>query len=257
MPKIRDIVKIIEDVAPLYNQASYDNSGLFFGDLDWDYKGSLITLDTSVDVVDEAIAKGANLIIEHHPSIFMPIKKIDLKLPKHKAIAKAIKNDIAIYSAHTSIDFAQGGLNDKVISMIGCSSYYPLQDDLQNMRMGELDESITLSKLAERVSTLFKDSHVAYVGNGDRVVSKIAVVNGGGGSQESELIKAMEGGADAFISADFKYNVLRLAKDIDFPVIVFGHYDSEMPFINLIKELLLKEKIENVYGATTCTNPLN
>ncbi len=257
MSTIREIVNIIESFAPLYNQASYDNSGLLYGDLGWECKGVIITLDTSINVVDEAIQKGANLIIEHHPSIFMPIKKIDLKLPKHRAIAKAIKNDVAIYSAHTSIDFTQGGLNDRVISMLGCSSFAPLNDELQNMRVGLLNEAICLSQLVKRVECLFNDSHVAFVGDGCKKIEKIAVVNGGGGSQESELIKAMECGADVFISGDFKYNVLRLAKDLDFPVIVFGHYDSEMPFIELIKELLIKEKIENVFGATTCTNPLN
>ena len=63
MLKIKDVIEAFEQYAPLENQADYDNSGLLYGDINWDYKGALITLDTSVDVVEEAISKGVNLII--------------------------------------------------------------------------------------------------------------------------------------------------------------------------------------------------
>lgn len=257
MLKIKDVIEALEQYAPLENQADYDNSGLLYGDINWDYKGALITLDTSVDVVEEAISKGVNLIIEHHPSIFMPIKKINISIPKHKAIVKAIKNDIAIYSAHTSVDFTIGGLNDKVMELLGCSNYSTATGDCSDMRVGELISPKRLADLVLDVKNIFQDNNVAYVGNGDTVIKKIAVINGGGGSRESEIYTALYSGADVFISADFKYNVLRLAKDLGCSVIVFGHYDSEMPFLDLVKEQLTNKGIGNVYSATTCTNPLN
>ncbi len=257
MLKIGDVIKIIEDFAPLENQADFDNSGLLYGDKTWIFKGALITLDTSVEVVKEAIKKGANLIIEHHPSIFYPLKKIDLSYPKHNAIAQAIKNDIAIYSAHTSVDFAKGGLNDYVMSLLGCNEYAPLCDNLSNMRIGALAEPLKLGALVKRVEEVFSDTHVAFVGDGNRIINKIAVINGGGGSSERAIIDAQRAGADVFMSGDFKYNTLRLAKDLDFPIVEFGHYDSEVPFMNLIKETLFNGGVANVYVATTCTNPLN
>ncbi len=257
MLRIKDVIRILEEYAPLDNQASYDNCGLLYGDLNWEYKGALITLDTSVEVVKEAIRRGVNLIIEHHPSIFVPIKKINVEIPKHQAIVYAIKNDIAIYSAHTSVDFAEGGLNDRTMELIGCVSYSTANGNLSDMRVGELSDSISLSDLVDRIKNVFDDKNIAYVGDSKNIVKKIAVINGGGGSQESEIYNALAVGADVFISGDFKYNVLRLAKDLGYAVIVLGHYDSEMPFINLIKEQLTNKGIGNVYGATTCTNPLN
>ena len=257
MLKIGDVIRIIEDFAPLENQADFDNSGLLYGDKDWIFKGALITLDTSVDVVAEAVEKGANLIIEHHPSIFYPLKKIDLSYPKHNAIAQAIKNDIAIYSAHTSVDFAKGGLNDYVMSLLGCCEYAPLGDNLSNMRVGTLDEPRKLGELVKKVEAVFNDEHVKFVGDGNKVIKKIAVINGGGGSSERAIIDAKRAGADVFMSGDFKYNTLRLAKDMDFPIVEFGHYDSEVPFMNLIKETLFNGGVTNVCIATTCTNPLN
>ncbi|MBO7156514.1 MAG: Nif3-like dinuclear metal center hexameric protein, partial [Clostridia bacterium] len=88
-------------------------------------------------------------------------------------------------------------------------------------------------------------------------ISKIAVVNGGGGGSEREVMEAINAGADVYISGDFKYNVMRLAKDIGFACIIFGHYESEVPFINLIKEQLVKSGIGNVLESECCTNPLN
>lgn len=257
MLRINDVINILESYAPLENQAEYDNSGLLYGLGDWEYKGAVITLDTSVDVVEEAIKKGANLIIEHHPSIFGAIKKIDLCYPKHRAIVKAIKNDIAIYSAHTSVDFANGGLNDKVMELIGCVSYHTANGNLSDMRIGKLRKKITLKELAEKVGEAFNDRHIAYVGKSDLTVENIAVINGGGGSHEEELLEAVKSGADVFISADFKYNVIRLAKDLGYAAIIFGHYESEMPFIDLIKDMLTNKGIGNVFGSTACTNPLN
>ncbi len=256
MLKIKDVLDILTDFAPLDIQADFDNSGLLYGDTNWDYKGAIITLDLSVNVVKEAIERGANLIIEHHPTIFHPIKKIDLGVPKHKALALAIKNDVAVFSAHTNVDFTDGGLNDTVMQMIGCEKYFKLNGNASDMRIGILNEAISLEDLVTKVAMTFDDRHVTFVGERSLLVKKVAVINGGGGT-EAELLEAINAGADAFISADFKYNTLRLAKDLEYAVIIFGHYDSEMPFINLIKGLLNKNRIYNVHGAKTCTNPLN
>ncbi len=257
MLKIGDVVKIMEEFAPLEIQLEYDNCGLFYGDVDWELKGVLVTLDTSVDVVNEAIKLGANMIIEHHPIVFNAIKKIDLSYPKHKALALAIKNDIAIYSAHTSVDFTVGGLNDVVMQLLGCSTFTSAFGNTNDMRLGVLNTKTTLAQFVDKVSKVFNDEHIVYVGEPNKIVEKIAVINGGGGSHEETVFEAKKAGADVFVSGDFKYNVFRLAKDMNYSVVSFGHYNSEKPFINLIVNLLINKNVGNVHGATTCTNPLN
>ena len=257
MLKISDVVKVIEDFAPLDLQMEYDNCGLLYGDLDWVLKGVLVTLDTTPEVIKEAIKVGANMIIEHHPSIFNAIKKIDLSYPKHKAITMAIKNDIAIYSAHTTVDFTKGGLNDYVMQLLGCSTYELAFGNACDMRVGKLPSKVSLAELVDIVSKKFDDSNVTYVGNKEQIIETIAVINGGGGSHEETILEAKKAGADVFISGDFKYNVLRLAKDINYPIISLGHYTSELPFIKLITNILQNKNIYNVHGATSCMNPLN
>lgn len=111
---IKDVVKIIEEVAPLSYQESYDNSGLLIGSYSDEVLGVLICLDSTEEVVDEAISKGCNLIIAHHPILFSGIKKINGNNYIEKTLLKAIKNNVAIYAVHTNLDNASNGVNFKI-----------------------------------------------------------------------------------------------------------------------------------------------
>ena len=257
MLKIKDVVKIIETFAPLEYQMEFDNSGLLYGNLDNEVKGILVTLDTNVDVIKEAVSLGCNMIIEHHPTNFSPLKQFDLSLPTHKALVMAIANDIAIYSAHTSVDFTDGGLNDYVADKLGLKNVEYI-GDRTGARIGELSMPSTLKDVTKLVSETFNDKHVYSVGDENLLVKKIAVTNGGGGSSIDSVLQAKDAGADIFITSDFKYHVLRFAKDINYGIIYFGHYDSEICFMDLIASLMDKNGLGNItHKATTCLNPCN
>ncbi len=109
--KVKDIAKIIEDFAPLSLQESYDNAGLLVGDSQMEVTGVLITVDVIEAVIDEAIEKNCNLIVAHHPLIFSGLKRLTGQNYIQKCVIKAIKNDIAIYSAHTNLDNVYLGVN--------------------------------------------------------------------------------------------------------------------------------------------------
>ena len=112
--RIGEITKAIEDYAPLWLQESYDNAGVQVGDLSAVVTGVLLCTDITEPVLDEAIEKGANLVISHHPLIFRPLKKIAGRSMVERIVAKAIKNDVTLYSAHTNMDNAYGGVNFKM-----------------------------------------------------------------------------------------------------------------------------------------------
>jgi len=109
--KIKEIIKPLEDFAPVYLQESYDNSGLLVGNKNMEIKKVLITLDVTEEVLDEAITKQCNLIISHHPVIFKGLKSITGKNSSERIVAKAIKNDIGIYAIHTNLDNVDEGVN--------------------------------------------------------------------------------------------------------------------------------------------------
>lgn len=119
--KIKEVVKHLEQLAPKAYQESYDNAGLITGSMDMDLKGTMICLDSTEDVIDEAIEKGVNLIIAHHPIIFSGLKQLTGKNYVERTIIKAIKHDIAIYAIHTNLDNVRGGVNDEIADRIGLS----------------------------------------------------------------------------------------------------------------------------------------
>ena len=134
--KIKDITNYLESIAPLSLQESYDNAGLITGNKNDELKGVLITLDTIEEVVEEAIQKGANLIVSHHPIIFKGLRKITGKNYVERTIIKAIKNDIAVYAVHTNIDNVDTGVNAmlcKKLNLINCTILKPIKNELRKL----------------------------------------------------------------------------------------------------------------------------
>lgn len=116
---VRDITQAIEAFAPPAYQESYDNSGLQVGDLNAEVKGCLLTLDVTEAIVTEAIERGCNLIIAHHPVIFSGLKRLTGGNYVQRVVQMAIKNDINIYAAHTNLDNMRGGVNGKIAEKLG------------------------------------------------------------------------------------------------------------------------------------------
>ena len=117
--KIIDVINVIEDYAPLALQESYDNAGLIVGNKNDEVSGVLLCLDSTEEIVDEAIAKKCNLIVAHHPIVFSGLKKITGKNYIERTIIKAIQNNIAIYAAHTNLDNVYLGVNKMIGDKLG------------------------------------------------------------------------------------------------------------------------------------------
>ena len=131
--KIKELVSALERFAPLPLQDGFDNAGLQIGLTEAEATGALLCLDVTEAVLDEAIALGYNLIISHHPLIFKGSKSITGKDYVERCILKAIKNDIVIYSAHTNLDNAQGGVNYKIAEKIGLKNLKVLEPKENNL----------------------------------------------------------------------------------------------------------------------------
>ncbi len=256
--KICQATKIIENFAPLELMAEYDNCGVICGDITQELSGVMITLDTNENVIGEAIKQGCNLIIEHHPSIFQPIKRLDYRLPLHRAITKAIKNDIVIYACHTNIDFTKGGLNDFVAKKIGLKDIYYHNGDYSSARIGYLDTPKRLDEYTEDIKQVLNDNNISVVGDYTSTVHKVAVINGGGGGDIELLLSLADDDVDLFITGDIKYYLARFAKDYNYAIINFGHYESEIFFMDLIDSLLKGTlKDAKIIKTTKCQNPYN
>ncbi|MBN8825329.1 MULTISPECIES: Nif3-like dinuclear metal center hexameric protein [unclassified Spirosoma] len=131
MTQIRQLTAYLESFAPLAYQESYDNAGLIVGDPGTDITGVLVTLDVTEAVVDEAIAKGCNLIVAHHPIVFKGLKKLNGKTYVERTVIKAIKYDVAIYAAHTNLDNVVGGVNFKIAEKLQLTNVHILAPKTQ------------------------------------------------------------------------------------------------------------------------------
>lgn len=122
MTTIRQLTAHLEALAPLAYQESYDNAGLIVGDPDAAITGVLVSLDATEAVIDEALASGCNLIVAHHPIVFRGLKKLNGRNYVERTVIRAIKNDIAIYAAHTNLDNVSGGGNFTIAEKLGLQS---------------------------------------------------------------------------------------------------------------------------------------
>lgn len=159
--KIREVASILEEYASLLYQESYDNSGLIIGDPEIDVASVLLAVDITEEVIEEAINKGANLIIAHHPVIFKGLKSITGKNYVEKTVIKAIRNDIAIYAAHTNFDGIWGGVNTKLGEKLGL-----LNMKILSPRKGELKKLVTFvpDEHADKVRKAIFDAGAGHIG---------------------------------------------------------------------------------------------
>src|SRR5579875_840013 len=132
--KISELILVIERYAAPELQEDYDNAGLITGNASWNCSGVLCSLDVTIDVVKEAKENNCNLIIAHHPIIFRGLKRINGRTYVEQVIIEAIKNDIAIYAAHTNLDNIVLGVNGMIAKKIGLKNITILQPKNKMLR---------------------------------------------------------------------------------------------------------------------------
>jgi len=169
--QLKQITRFIESIAPLAFQESYDNAGLIIGHPDDEISGILIALDITEEILDEAIGRKLNLIVAHHPIIFSGIKKLNGRNYIERCVAKAIKNDIAIYAAHTNLDSVFGGVNSKIcekLELRNCRILAPVSNFLKKL------VTFVPTADAEKVRKALFDAGAGHIGNYDSCSFNVA-----------------------------------------------------------------------------------
>lgn len=229
--KLNEIIGTFEKDFPLSLAFDRDNVGLLVGSGDSEVKKLLLTCDVDEGVVNEAVKIGADTIISHHPLMFRRIGNLTEYEPEQRAIRLMIKNDINLYSAHTNLDAAQGGLNDFMASLLNMkdtrvADVTSVTDGREHGfgRIGFLENAPTLEELMHTVTVKFKAYGLRYAGDKNKRIRKIAVNTGGGADILYDCIRL---GCDVLITGDIKYNGYRDAVEHGMAVIDLMHFDSE------------------------------
>lgn len=269
---IREIINTLEAFAPLDLQEDFDNAGVQVAvnscpdALDAQLTGVLVCLDITEQVIDEAIAKNCNMVVSHHPLIFQPLKRVCGQTYQQRCVAKAILAGITLYSAHTNLDNARGGVNHIIASMLGLNNLQwlePRGSEGGSGVIGELPVPMTAMQLLLSLKTLFKVDALFNNCRGnspfaepkavcgtiavEKEIRKVALCGGAGAFL---MGKAREMGADAFITGEIHYHDYF---GQDMLLVEMGHYQSEQ----YTQELLMKIILKSCAGARVIKTSLN
>ncbi len=229
-----NLVEPIEAFAPVSMQEKWDNCGFVVGSPNERVSKALVALDCTEDVIDEAIEKGADIIITHHPLIFGGVKKISTDNWLGRIIYKAVKNNIVIYCAHTNMDKAAGGVSELMADKLGLQNLAVLTPDGFGL-VGDLQESIGCEDFIKGVKEKFDVQNVRCSKPLDKKICRVAVC---GGSGKSFIAEAMKSGAQAYVTGDITYHDFYCENG--FMLVDIGHYSSEYKVVDLFAEILCK-----------------
>ena len=257
--KLIDIQNILEEWSPLSNAEEFDNVGLLVGDPQSEIKRALITIDTTEEVIEEAMEKDCNLIITFHPLIFKGIKTLKSENYVNQCIIKSIKNNINIYAIHTNLDNNPRGVSYKISEKLGLNNIEIMmkKDENDKLGMGIIGEleinkgELAFLKYLKLKMNIKQLRHSNFI---NKKIKKIAVL---GGSGSFAIEEALRKRVDAYVTADLKYHDFFKSNKKIFLVDI-GHYESEKYTKDLILNYLNKKipKFACII-AETRTNPVN
>ena len=230
-------VKVIFDklcaIAPLELQLDYDNAGFLIGRADTPVEKALLSLDVTEEVVDEAVERGAQLIVSHHPVIWDEMKSLTDQKSGSEKLLRLLENGIAVISMHTNLDIVEGGVNDVLLSLLGAENEGPFDDEGCG-RKGRLQNALPLDAFLALCKEKLNTRGLRYYDAG-RPAEHIAVLGGAGGSA---LIEAWRAGCDTYVTADVKYSVFLQARELGINLIDGDHFCTENPVIGVLAKKL-------------------
>ena len=240
---VRDLMEFLNGVAPFDLQEDYDNAGLIVGRETQVVTGVIVSLDATEEVIEEAIDKGCNVVLSHHPILFKGIKRLNGSNYVERAIIKAIKNDIALIAIHTNLDnVLSNGVNERIAMTIGLQDIEILRNKnslhtdylVGSGVIGFMPESMPAKDFLVHLKEKMKAGCIKYTEIVKENIRKVAICGGSGGFLLNDAIGQR---ADIFVTSDYKYHEFF---DADGKIIIadIGHYESEQYTIDLLLELI-------------------
>ena len=249
MIKCRDVMDVMESIAPKKLAEDWDNPGLLVGSPNDEIRRILVCLDVREETVARAKAEDFQMIVAHHPVIFKGMKKLRTDLPDGRLLSALLRSGIAVFVAHTNLDCAEGGVNDVLAGRIGLirKTISPLgnAESLSESlgRVGKLPVPMEAKAFAEQVKKGLGVKNVRFVSGGEHPIKKVGLCSGSG----AEFIeRAAFMGCDAFVTGDVRYHDAQRATALGIHVIDAGHFATEQPVVEMLAMRLSEELVDRV-----------
>ena len=232
--KVGDITAAIEEFAPLQIQEGWDNSGLLIGAPSDEVHGVLVGFDCTAQLIDEAIERGCDMVVTHHPLIFKGLKRIQGGDPVSDAVIRAVKAGVAVYAAHTTADKVIAGVSGAMARRLGLKDIALMEDEggYGLGAVGTLPHTMTGEEAIAYVKEKF-DLKVVRVSRPVDRVEKVAMCGGAGAS---EIDAARATGAQLYISGDISYHHFFTPEG--FMVMDIGHFESEVDIVDILCKVI-------------------
>ena len=242
---IGEVINFLDKTFRPELQEDYDNAGFLLGDSTMSYSGTLVALDLTSAVVEEAVNEGLNLIVTHHPFIFSGIKRITDRTEAGRIVLKLIKNKISVYAAHTNLDNLPWGVNGILAEKLGLKDCRILRqssvDNIGAGMVGMLPKETEADKFLLKIKKLTGQPSIRTSNhNPKQDVRRVALCGGSGSEFIPDAIAAK---ADLYLTADLKYHDFQRAEG---RIILAdaGHYETEQ-FAKEIISRVISEKFSN------------
>lgn len=220
MAAVKEIYQLIDNFAPFETQMDFDNAGFLVGRGDSAVERVLVALDITKVVVEEAVRRGCQLIVSHHPVIFGGVKSVTDETVTGRVLLALAENGLSAICAHTNLDAAEGGVNDCLACTLGLQDTKPLNEEKIG-RIGTLSCEKPLEQFLSDVVKLLSCNGLRYR-DGGRPVHRVAV---GGGACGEYIPQAIAQGCDTFVTADLRYNDFLDTQGLN--LIDAGHFPTE------------------------------
>lgn len=245
MPKVSDILEICKEIAPPILCEEYDNAGLLVGDVHQEVGGILLALDLRKDVIQEAVEKGANLLITHHPVLFSPTQRLVEDGGEISNIRRLIQCGISHIAMHTNLDAVDDGICDVLCRRLGIENPQRLTNASDEAlielgvpmgygRIGTVKEQ-PLAQFARMVRDALEAECVQYAGEGDKIIQRVAVASGSGASVAEEAYRK---GADCLVTGEIRHHLALEYVQRGMAMVDAGHYDTEKVILPILQERL-------------------
>ena len=231
--KVGDITAVLEAFAPLRIQESWDNSGLIIGSPEDEVHGVMVGFDCTTELIREAVQKGCDMVVTHHPLIFNGIRRIDSKDPVGAAIMQAVRCGVSVYAAHTTADKVIAGVSGAMARRLELQNVHilvPEDDGTVGLGcIGTLPRPMTGKEALSYVREKFGLKVVKSSRPLETPISKVALLGGSGGA-EAGLARSK--GAQLYITADISYHNFFTPEG--FMVMDIGHFESEVEIVDIL-----------------------
>lgn len=255
------IVETLRSLAPLELAETWDNVGLLLGDPAQPIERVMTCLTLSSDVAEEALEKGAQLVVAHHPVLFRAVKSLTTATVEGRTLLKLLSAQVAVYSPHTAFDSSADGINAQLAATLDLSDVQPLRPPLPPIedgsgggRFGTLPNEMPLPQFLQHVKTALNIDKLQFAASGAPTIRTVGVACG---SAAEFIAEAAQLGCDALVTGEARFHACLEAREAGLALVLAGHYATERPGVEQLAQTLAAAHPQLEVFASTCeTDPL-